>query len=136
MLARPVQFLAQLVEGAETHDRRVHHRIGRDHPRGDSVLVCLAAGQRAPGQDEIGGDGAPAQRSQPLGTALPGDNTDSGLGQCKARILCRDDQVAVQCEFEATADRVTAHGGDDRLRGPANRVEIVEPSGEHGVDGA
>ena len=45
------------------------------------------------------------------------------LGQRELRILGRDDQVAGQCDLEATAHRDAVDGGD-------NRLVAIEPRGE------
>ena len=81
----------------------------------EPVLLGVDGRNRLAGEQHLEGDVVGDPLRQTDDAALPGDEAPLHLGQPEFRVLRRDDQVAGQRHLEATAERPSFDGRDERL---------------------
>ena len=113
--------LAHTGEGRALQDRVGPTARGRHQLAGGDDLVHHAPPVGLRGRHVSTGQDQPHRHflrdlaDEPVYAAVGLKHADPHLGQAKARMLGGDDDVAAQRQFEAAAQRVSVHGGDDRL---------------------
>ena len=88
---------------------------GRGQLTDKPVLLGVGGRNRLAGEQHLEGDVVGDPLRQADDAALPGDESPLHLRQPEFRVLRRDDQVAGQHHFEATAERPSFDGRDERL---------------------
>jgi len=96
-------------------ERRIEHLVVREHATADAELLRFMTVERAAGEEDVSRPfDAHESRQRPVGVGVAHDST-TRLDHPVFRVGGEDAQVAVECDGEAHADRVTVDRRDHRL---------------------
>jgi len=100
--------------------------LGGDDAIDQPQPVGFLCREEAPGQHQLHCQCLAKRARETLGAASPGHDSDVDFGLPKLRRIAGDDHIAEHCQFAASAECISADGGDERLLQRGDALPLAE----------